>query len=79
MISEVLRPIVSQEPVRERRGSVMNDPTEIRLGFVGLGIMGTPMASLLIDHGVPLGVFDTDFAALRSLAAKGAEPYTSPS
>lgn len=56
-----------------------NDLAEKRVGFIGLGIMGTPMATQLIDHGVSLGVFDVDVAAVETLAAKGAVPYTSPS
>lgn len=55
-----------------------NEPDEMRVGFVGLGIMGTPMATKLIDHGVTLGVFDVDAAASESLVAKGADPHTSP-
>ncbi len=42
------------------------------LGFVGLGQMGGPMSSRLLDAGHALCVFDTDAAALRALADRGA-------
>lgn len=42
------------------------------LGFVGVGRMGGPMAGRLIDVGCGLRVFDTDAAAMKPLAARGA-------
>jgi 3-hydroxyisobutyrate dehydrogenase len=48
-------------------------PTALpRVGFVGLGVMGTPMSTHLAAAGYPLTVFDIDTAASTSLAA--AEP-----
>jgi 3-hydroxyisobutyrate dehydrogenase-like beta-hydroxyacid dehydrogenase len=43
------------------------------LGFVGVGRMGGPMASRLIDAGHRLIVFDTSAAATDALAARGAQ------
>jgi 3-hydroxyisobutyrate dehydrogenase-like beta-hydroxyacid dehydrogenase len=43
------------------------------LGFVGVGRMGGPMASRLIDAGHRLIVFDTSSAATDALAARGAQ------
>ena len=40
-----------------------------RVGFVGLGIMGTPMAAHLADAGYPLTVYDIDAAASSALGA----------
>jgi 3-hydroxyisobutyrate dehydrogenase-like beta-hydroxyacid dehydrogenase len=42
------------------------------VGFVGVGHMGGPMASRLIDAGYPLVVFDTSTAAMAPLVARGA-------
>lgn len=42
------------------------------LGFVGVGRMGGPMASRLIDAGYSLCVFDTSGDAVAPLAARGA-------
>lgn len=48
------------------------------LGFVGLGNMGAPMASRLIDAGYELVIYDRSEAALQALVAKGARAVTSP-
>jgi 3-hydroxyisobutyrate dehydrogenase len=40
-----------------------------RLGFIGLGIMGTPMCGHLVAAGYPLAVFDTDPAAIAAVVA----------
>jgi 2-hydroxy-3-oxopropionate reductase len=42
------------------------------LGFIGLGIMGNPMACNLIKGGHTLHVYDTERACAQALAAKGA-------
>jgi 3-hydroxyisobutyrate dehydrogenase-like beta-hydroxyacid dehydrogenase len=42
------------------------------LGFVGVGRMGGPMASRLLDAGHSLCVFDTSAEAVKPLAARGA-------
>lgn len=42
------------------------------VGFVGVGRMGAPMASHLLEAGHELVVFDRDRAALDAIAAKGA-------
>jgi len=43
------------------------------LGFVGVGRMGGPMASRLLDAGYRLVVFDTSTEATRALAGRGAQ------
>lgn len=48
------------------------------VGFVGVGRMGGPMASRLLDAGYALSVFDTSADAVRPLAARGASPARSP-
>src|SRR5688572_2239214 len=47
------------------------------LGFVGVGRMGGPMASRLLDAGHSLCVFDTSAEAVKPLAARGAKVATS--
>jgi 3-hydroxyisobutyrate dehydrogenase-like beta-hydroxyacid dehydrogenase len=42
------------------------------LGFVGVGRMGGPMASRLLDAGYGLHIFDTSAEAAQSLTARGA-------
>jgi 3-hydroxyisobutyrate dehydrogenase-like beta-hydroxyacid dehydrogenase len=47
------------------------------LGFVGVGRMGGPMASRLLDAGYTLTVFDTSADAVKPLVAKGASQAAS--
>jgi 2-hydroxy-3-oxopropionate reductase len=49
-----------------------------RIGFIGLGIMGKPMAKNLIKAGFPLVVHNRSRAAVDELAKQGATPTTSP-
>ena len=52
--------------------------SERTIGFIGVGRMGLPMASRLIDAGHRLVAFDTQGQALGAIAAKGAKPVASP-
>ena len=45
--------------------------TTTQIGFVGLGIMGKPMAKNLIDAGYSLTVFDINQVAVDELVAYG--------
>jgi 3-hydroxyisobutyrate dehydrogenase-like beta-hydroxyacid dehydrogenase len=49
-----------------------------RLGFIGLGKMGTPIASRLAAAGWELTVFDVRRDAMGALRAEGARPAGSP-
>jgi 3-hydroxyisobutyrate dehydrogenase-like beta-hydroxyacid dehydrogenase len=49
------------------------------VGFVGVGRMGGPMASRLLDAGYALTVFDTSRDAMNALAARGAKAAASAS
>src|SRR5512132_3736936 len=48
------------------------------LGFIGVGRMGGPMASRLIDAGYRLCLYDVSDEATRTLVARGAELAASP-
>lgn len=48
-----------------------------RIGFVGLGVMGRPMASNLVRAGYPSTVYDINPAAVAALASQGARPAES--
>ncbi len=48
-----------------------------RVGFIGLGIMGRPMARNLMKAGLALTVFDVVGARVKELAAEGASPASS--
>ena len=49
-----------------------------RLGFIGLGLMGAPMARNLMKAGFPLTVHNRSQAAVQALAAEGASAGDSP-
>jgi len=53
----------------------MSKPT---IGFIGLGIMGKPMARNLLDAGFPLVVHNRSRQAVDELAAAGATAASSP-
>src|SRR5437763_5974148 len=49
-----------------------------RVGFVGLGIMGRPMAHNLLRAGYPVVVWNRSPSAVAELTAAGAEAAASP-
>jgi len=53
-------------------------PSGTGVGLVGVGHMGYPMASRLIDAGYTVRCFDTDTAALRRADERGAQPVDTP-
>jgi 3-hydroxyisobutyrate dehydrogenase-like beta-hydroxyacid dehydrogenase len=48
------------------------------VGFIGVGRMGGPMSSRLLDAGYSLCVFDTNPDVVKPLAARGVEVVGSP-
>src|SRR5262249_57722562 len=48
------------------------------VGFIGLGIMGRPMAKNLLKAGYPLVVHNRSQAAVQELVGLGAKSATSP-
>ncbi len=51
---------------------------QLRLGFIGLGLMGKPMAAHLLRAGFPLAVHNRSHAAIAELVAAGATQANSP-
>ena len=43
----------------------------VKLGFIGLGNMGSRIAKRLLDHGYPVTIYDLDVAKAQALAAQG--------
>jgi 2-hydroxy-3-oxopropionate reductase len=54
------------------------DAPRVTVGFIGLGIMGRPMARNLLAAGFPLTVYDLLPAAMQELAGDGATLAASP-
>lgn len=51
--------------------------TTLRVGFIGLGAMGTPISTNLMAAGFPVTVYDADPARIDELVARGASPARS--
>ena len=54
------------------------DLPKMRVGFIGLGLMGKPMAGHLLKAGYPLTVHNRSRAAVDELAAQGAHAASTP-
>jgi 3-hydroxyisobutyrate dehydrogenase len=52
--------------------------SELRIGFIGLGHVGSRLAGNLLRHGIDLTVRDLDPARVAALAARGAKSAGSP-
>src|SRR5215211_2613364 len=50
----------------------------MRVGFVGLGLMGAPMAAGVLSSGFPVSAYDINEEAVKELARRGAVPARSP-
>jgi 3-hydroxyisobutyrate dehydrogenase len=53
-------------------------PHRVRIGFIGLGTMGKPMAYNILRADFPLTVFNRSRASVDELAQAGARPASSP-
>jgi 3-hydroxyisobutyrate dehydrogenase len=65
----------TQDPtIQEGNGELMKPITadRVKVGFIGLGNMGSRIAQRLLDHGYQLWVFDMDPAKSAAVAARGA-------
>jgi 3-hydroxyisobutyrate dehydrogenase-like beta-hydroxyacid dehydrogenase len=51
---------------------------KLRVGFIGLGLMGKPMAGHILRAGYPLTVHNRSQAAVDELVAQGAQAATAP-
>jgi 3-hydroxyisobutyrate dehydrogenase-like beta-hydroxyacid dehydrogenase len=55
----------------------MNDAPGRRVGFIGLGAMGRPMANALLSAGHDVVVYDVSQEAVDRVVQDGAEPARS--
>ncbi len=61
------------------KGFFMSKSTnQLRIGFIGLGLMGEPMAANLLKAGFPVSVFNRTSAKTKNLKKIGAVVYDSP-
>ena len=52
---------------------------KVRVGLLGVGLMGSAMAHRLLDRGIAVIAWDRDAEHLRDLEGRGAEPAEEPS
>ena len=50
----------------------------MKVGFIGLGVMGSPMAANIVKGGHELTVFDLNADAVATLVKAGAKAAASP-
>lgn len=72
------RPPGRTRPGFDRRGGAAADQPRGRVGFIGLGRMGRPMASSILRSGHDLMVHNRSSAAVEELAALGARTASRP-
>lgn len=51
---------------------------KLQVGFIGLGLMGSPMARNILNKGFPLHVYNRDQKKTDALVSLGAKRYASP-
>ncbi len=57
----------------------MSTNAKPKVGFIGLGLMGKPMASHLLQNGFTVTVFNRSKGSVNELVSKGAKAAASPS
>jgi 3-hydroxyisobutyrate dehydrogenase len=59
-------------PIRYNGGNMKRfTADQVKVGFIGLGNMGSRIAQRLLDHGYQLSVYDVDRTKAKSIAAQG--------
>ncbi|HSZ04826.1 MAG TPA: NAD(P)-dependent oxidoreductase [Solirubrobacteraceae bacterium] len=53
-------------------------PVNVRVGLLGVGLMGSAMAHRLLDRGIAVSAWDRDLDHLRGLEGRGGEPVKAP-
>ena len=46
-------------------------PNQVKLGFIGMGNMGSRIAQRLLDHGYQLAVYDVDISKSDAIRCTG--------
>jgi 3-hydroxyisobutyrate dehydrogenase len=55
-----------------------SNPSDVRIGWIGTGIMGAPMAMHLVDAGYTVSVFSRTKKKSEKLISRGCEWYDTP-
>jgi len=58
--------------------NIRKKPSDVKIGWIGTGIMGAPMAMHLVDAGYKVSVYSRSISKAEKLIAKGCEWYDTP-
>ena len=58
--------------------NISTNPSDIKIGWIGTGIMGAPMAMHLVDAGYKVSVYSRTKSKSEKLIAKGCDWYDTP-
>jgi 3-hydroxyisobutyrate dehydrogenase len=58
--------------------SAETDQEKVRVGLLGVGLMGSAMAHRLLDRGIAVIAWDRDSEQLRALKSRGGQPAEAP-
>jgi 3-hydroxyisobutyrate dehydrogenase len=64
---------------QEGRMNAEDRPEKVRVGLLGVGLMGSAMARRLLDRDIAVVAWDRDAEHLRALEDRGGKPATEPS
>src|SRR5450755_4997470 len=64
---------------RGRRMNAEASQEKVRVGLLGVGLMGSAMAHRLLDRGIAVIAWDRDAEHLRDLESRGGQPAQEPS
>jgi 3-hydroxyisobutyrate dehydrogenase len=69
----------TQTPTTEGRMNAQDHQEKVRVGLLGVGLMGSAMARRLLDQGVAVVAWDRDSEQLHTLEGRGGQPAAEPS
>ncbi len=74
-----MRPQIDTDAVSQAQEmNAKADEEKVRVGLLGVGLMGTAMAHRLLDRGIPVAAWDRDSERVRALKGRGGQPAEGP-
>jgi len=58
--------------------NILTNPSDVKIGWIGTGIMGAPMAMHLVDAGYNVSVYSRTKSKSKKLISKGCDWYDTP-
>jgi 3-hydroxyisobutyrate dehydrogenase len=70
---------MSNDTLTSAGSTAQPNPETVRVGLLGVGLMGSAMARRLLDQGIEVTAWDRDAGHVRALEARGGKPAEQPS